>query len=252
MSLPRLFALLASSSIAVACVPATPAGAPIPSEVSDTPAAAELQVITPEQAAEAGMVSEELVIERDAVADGTSMLDAWFEAAKANGATRVGEVAIYVRRASDDGLVECRTSLYPENTVEPHWRPGTQRLVSVTRPVTRSVTRYENRCRMVSKPVQRTETTYTTQYDSFSKRTRTVPQTRTVTRYESQNECRLEPVQRSETVWEYTTQTKYEPPRVEYLSRKRLRETEPVCYEASATPGKSRVVGKTYRLPASP
>jgi hypothetical protein len=112
------------------------------------------------------------------------------------------------------------------------------------------VTRYENRCHMVSKPVQRTETTYTTQYDSFSKSYRSVPQTRSVTHYEMQNECRLEPVQRMETQWEYTLESRYEPPRMEYLSSKRLKQSEPVCYAAEDGAKKSRVVGKAYRAGA--
>ena len=98
---------------------------------------------------------------------------------------------------------------------------------------------------LVSKPVMETETTYQSQYDSFSKSYRSVPQTRSVTRYRMQNECRSEPVTRTETHWEYTTQTRFIPPRTEMLVERRLTETEPVCHVA-AEGAVSRVEGKTY------
>jgi hypothetical protein len=43
---------------------------------------------------------------------------------------------------------------------------------------------------MESKPVQHMETTYSQQYNSFTKSYSSVPHTHTVTRYEMQNACR--------------------------------------------------------------
>lgn len=75
------------------------------------------------------------------------------------------------------------------------------------------VTRYEYQCRLVSKPVTRTETVYEYRYDYVTKMNRSVPTTRTVTSYESQNECSTVPVTRSETSYETKTETRYIPPR---------------------------------------
>jgi hypothetical protein len=167
-------------------------------------------------------------------------------AARARGASRVGDVSLYVVKPHDADIVECRTQFYPERAVEPHVVPGGVRMVSVTRPVMRSVTHFENRCYMVSKPVQHMETTYTQQYNSFARSYSSVPQMHSVTRYEMQNECRLEPQTRMETHWEYTLASQYEPARVEYLSKMRLKETEPSCYVAPTVDATSRVEGKLF------
>jgi hypothetical protein len=216
----------------------------------DAPPAADMQVITAEQAAQFELRPADLVLPTPDDADGTRMLDKWLDVARAHGASRVSDVALFVVRAKvesteGDGPVECRTGFYPEDGVEPRWVPSSTKQVSVSRPVQRMVTRYRQRCQMVSKPVMHTETTYTSQYDSFSKSTRQVPQTRTVTRYEMQNQCRSEPVTEMETRWEYSFETRYVPPRVEYLATKRLRETSPACYPA-AEGAASRVEGKIY------
>jgi hypothetical protein len=252
MTSTRRFASLFFSCVScIALAPLAacePYGAPIaPSaQAPDAPHAPDMQVISTEQAASAGLHGTEVSMPSADDSDGAQMLEGWLDAARARGISRVSDVTLYVVRASAEGAVECRVAFYPQDGVEPRWVPGTTKLVSVSRPVTRSVTRYEQRCRMVSKPVMRTETTYSSQYDSYSKSYRQVPQTRTVTKYEMQNECRSEPVMRMETRWEYTFERRYEAPRVEYLATKRLRETSPACYAAS--PGAtSRVEGKVYR-----
>ena len=79
-------------------------------------------------------------------------------------------------------------------------------------PTTRMVTTYEYRCSMVSRPVTRSETYYTYEYDYYSKSNRSVSHTRMVTSYEYQNECHSEPVTRSETTYETKTETRYIPP----------------------------------------
>lgn len=91
--------------------------------------------------------------------------------------------------------------------------PGRTETQTRSVPTTKMVTRYEYQCRLVTKPVMRTETVYEYQYDYVSKTNRSVPVTRSVTRYESQNECSTVPVMRSETTYETKTETRYIPPR---------------------------------------
>jgi hypothetical protein len=205
-----------------------------------------MRVITAEQADSAGLTAVDLELPYPDATDGTRMLQDWFAAARKRGASRVGQIAVYVVQPHGDGQVECRSVFYPQHTTEPHFVPGTVQLVPVTRPVMRSVTRLENRCHMESKPVMHSETTYTMQYNSFTKSSQSVPQTHMVTRYEMQNVCRLESVTKLETHWEYTTETRYVPPRVEYLARMRLQETQPACYAAPEDATTSRVQGKLY------
>jgi hypothetical protein len=230
-----------------ACVPPPEAPAEPSPSAPDMPRASDMKVLTDQQAADQGMSGEDLRIDGADGTDGTKLLQSWLNAARERGATRVGDIALYIARTNEQGLVECRTAFYPEDTVEPHWVPPTTALVSVTKPVTTLVTHYENRCRLVSKPVQRSETTYVQQYDFMTKSSRSVPQTRSVTHYEMQNECRLEPVLRSETHWQLTFEHRYVPPRVDYLAAKRLREAEPVCYAAPSPETASRVEGKIFK-----
>jgi hypothetical protein len=93
-----------------------------------------------------------------------------------------------------------------------HHVPGRTESTTRSTPVTKMVTRYEYQCRMVSKPVMRSETHYEYRYDYATKSSRSVPTTRLVTRYESQNECRNVPVMKSETQYETKTETRYIPP----------------------------------------
>jgi hypothetical protein len=108
------------------------------------------------------------------------------------------------------------------------------------------VTHYEQRCHMVSKPHMRTETTYTSQYDAFSHSTRSVPQTRMVTDYQMENECRSEPVTQMETHWEFAQEWHYTAPHTEFLTQKRLKETEPVCEVVEDPQGTGHVEGVAY------
>jgi hypothetical protein len=90
---------------------------------------------------------------------------------------------------------------------------------------------------------------YRSQYDSFSKSTRSVPQTEHYTAYEShfecksapvtrlrsemvsKNECGFETVTRTVTRYEFQLESTYVPPQMELVTRQRLRELEPVCYD---------------------
>jgi hypothetical protein len=245
MKLFRDTACVGLLCLSVACVPE---GAPVaPSAAAPhAPSAPDMRVITAKQAEEDGLATTDLTLPFPDASDGTSMLKDWIAAARRRGASRVGEIALYVVKPHEDGLVECRSLFYPEQTTEPHLVPGGLRMVPVTRPVLRSVTHYEYRCHMVSKPVQHMETTYTQQYNSFSKSYSSVPQTHMVTRYEMQNECRSEPETRLETHWEYTLESRYDPPRVEYLAKMRLKESEPACYVPTGDEATSRVEGKIF------
>jgi hypothetical protein len=99
-----------------------------------------------------------------------------------------------------------------QETTQVYRQPGRTETTNRSVPVMRMVTRYEYQCHMVSKPVTRSETQYTYQYDYTSKTSRSVPTTRMVTSYQYQNECRSVPVMRSETQYENKTETRYIPP----------------------------------------
>ena len=173
------------------CVPEedTPGVAVAPSPAAPhAPSAPGMRVITADKAAEDGLTSVDLELPFPDATDGTRMLEDWIAAARRRGATRIGDLTLYVVKPRDADTVECRSAFYPEETVEPRWVHGTYQSVPVSRPVTRWVTHYEYRCHMVSKPVQHMETTYTQQYNSFTKSYSSVPQTRSVTRYEMRNE----------------------------------------------------------------
>jgi hypothetical protein len=90
--------------------------------------------------------------------------------------------------------------------------PGRTETQTRTVPTLKMVTRYEYQCRMVMKPVTRTETVYEYRYDYATKMSHSVPTMRTVTSYQSQNECSSVPVTRSETQYETKTETRYIPP----------------------------------------
>jgi len=228
-----------------------PRGAPIaPSAAApDAPVAPDIQVITNEQAVSAGLEASEAKMTFDGGEDGTEMLEKWLAVARARGVLRVGDLSVFIVGQRGAERIECVTKFYPQDTLVPTFVAGERRLVSVTRPVTRTVTRYQQRCHNVTKPVMHTETRYESQYDSFTKSYRSVPRTYTTTRYESKLECRSEPVTTTETRWEYGLETRYEPPRTEWLVAKRLRQSEPACYEAPDG-AKTRVEGTLYRPPA--
>jgi hypothetical protein len=243
--------LVAFFATSVACVPVE--GAPVtPSPAApDAPHAADIQVITPEQAARAGLTGTALSIAYPDDSDGTSMVGKWLAAARRRGSDRVGAITIHIVRPQEQGPVECQSVLYPKDTVVPVTVPGQGQFISVPRPVQHMVMHLEQRCHLVSKPHMRMETTYTSQYDSFSKSYRSVPQTRTVTDYRMENECHLESVSRMETQWEYGLEWRYTPPRTEFLDEKQLRETDPTCQPVEDGAAVSRVEGLVYRTPSA-
>lgn len=243
-------AMLASAfSACAACVPMAGEGAPVtPSlEAPHAPSAPDIQVVTPDQASDAGLTGTPLSVDCPDDGNGASMVEAWLAAARRLGSHRVGAITVHVVRERDGGAYECRTSFGPRNTVEAVTVPGHGEWDFGPRPVQRVVTHLEQRCQMVSKPHMRMETTYTSQYDSFSKSFRSVPQTRSVTDYRLENECRLETVSRMETQWQYGSEWRYTPPRTEFLDSKRLVEAAPVCDAVDDPSAVSRVEGIVYR-----
>src|SRR5579859_7167668 len=194
------------------------------------PDAPDMRVLTEAQARREGLAGRELVVTfGEDETDGTRMLTRWFDRARAKG-SRVGDLAMYVVHDRESDAVECRTAIVPERTVEPVFTAPSTQLESVYRPVQRMVMHSQQRCQLVMHPETHSETTYTTQYDYFSKSSRTVPQTRMVTTQVMRNECHPEMVSSFETQWEWSLQSHYSPPRVDYLTTNRLREGKPVCY----------------------
>jgi len=228
------------------------------------------QVVSAEDAARAGLRSQPLVVPFRGDADGTHLVEDFLGRADAAGAKMVSALAIYLHSDADGRALECRTEIVPETVTRSEWTSARYDTVPVQRPVTRTVTEYEHRCHtvmrsrmtyrteyqqrchMVSHPVTHTRTTYSTQYDSYSHSSRSVPHTESYTTYEYRNECHSEPVSRmvnesvpeqdchSEPVtrtvtrYEFQLESRYVPPRLETITRQRLRELEPVCYDVGA------------------
>lgn len=227
----------------------------------------EARVVPAREAEQSGLAGRSLVIPFTDGRDGTELVTRFFQDADRSGASLISELAIIIETARDGRSVACRTEIVPESVTETQLRPAQYKSVSVQRPVQKMVTEQvyrckpvtrsemrshserEQRCGSVTRPVQRTRTVYTTQYDSFSKSSRSVPRTESYTAYESRYECKSEPVtrMRSEMVtktecsfesvtrtvtrYEFQLESSYIPAHMETLTRQRLRELDPVCYE---------------------
>lgn len=169
--------------------------------------------------------------------DGTRMILGVLEQAQALGAPWVTDIAITLRHLEDGEVMACTTWVGPEAEVHARTRqvytPGRTEGRMELRPVTRTVTEYQYRCRMVRKPVTRYRTTYEYRYDYRSKSSRSVPVSKMVTEYQLQNECRNEPVTRTVTRYEYQYVSEWVPPRLDYITEHytewQLVESEPLC-----------------------
>lgn len=228
------------------------------------------RVVPVHEAEQSGLTGRPLAIPFAGGRDGTELVAQFFQEADRARAQMISELAIILETTQDGRPVECRTEIVPESITETQLRPGQYKTVSVQRPVQRTVTEqqyrckpvmrsemrshteYEQRCGSVMRPVQRTRTVYSTQYDSFSKSSRSVPRTEYYTAYESHYECKsqpvtrmrsemvsrsecgYEPVTRTVTRYEFQLESQYVPPHMETLTRQRLRELDPVCYEIEA------------------
>jgi len=229
------------------------------------------RVVTHQEAARHGRPTP-LTIPFAADRDGTELVAQLLAEADARRAAHVADVAIYLQTRRDEQIVECRSEVVPEEVTSSEWRPPTNRLESVSKPVTRMVsesvyqcrpvtrsqmrsyTEYQQQCSNVSRPVQRSRTTYSSSYSSLTHSSMSTPHTEYYTDYQSSYECRSVPVarMRSETVtetrcsselqsrmvtrYEFQLEHRYVPGHFESFTRQRLRELEPVCYTREAAP----------------
>jgi hypothetical protein len=259
----------------------TPAGQP----ASPPPEGSlEAVIVAPHEAEARGYAWQSTLLQFGDEPDGTKLLMELLARAKAKGAAYVSDVRFHFVTAKGGKPVECEITIQPEDVPAPVVVPEKVERVQAMVPVQRTVTEHEYKCTPVMRPnthyvtemqnqcasemvpVTRTETTYVTQYDYTSKSSRSVPQTRTVTSYESRYSCRpqsvgrmvtdyrteqdchTEPVTRSVTRYEFQLQTHFVPPHLEYVQKRKLSESEPVCYlvagEAPAQGG--RLEAKLY------
>lgn len=236
------------------------------------------RVVTIDQAVQSGLQRHPYRLPFEGEADGTKLISDFLTAADTAGATYVADLAIFLQTTIDGRAVECRTDVDPETVTETRTVPGRHETVSVNKPVQRMVTESEYRCKPVTKmesrthteyeqrcatrshPVSKTRTVYRSEYDYYSKSTRSVPHTEYYTDYESRYECHSEPVTKTRmesvsstecssemvtrmvTRFEFQLESKYIPPRLEQITRQRLKESEPACYvlEDSGPPSTSR------------
>lgn len=246
--------------------PGAPAVPIVPAEkAAATRSPAETLIVPMAEAQASGLNPVRLELGFGPDGDGTRLLVDFLTQARSRGARYASDIAFYFVTEQEGTRTECRIDIIPYDEVKQVQVPGRTENVGTMVPVSRSVTELqyrchpatkmvtvpethmETRCRMVSKPVTRTVTTYTTQYDYFTKSSRSVPQTRTVTDYRMQNECRpesvtrmvtktqmtnecgMESVTRMVTRYEFQYQLRFVPPHLETVTTARLRETEPVC-----------------------
>lgn len=237
--------------VRLAIVALSMAGCVRPPQGAKHPQVPDVTIVTAEEGARLGISPVRASLTFGTGEDGTRVVVRFLKAAQHRGARYVSDLRVVIVSEHDGEPMACETRIVPVEEFVNVTVPGGFKTVPTLTRVSRWVTESEYRCRMVSKPVTRSETTYESQYDSFSKRTRTVPRTRMVTRYESRQECRFEPVRRLVRRYEYQYRTQYVPPRLEAISVQKLKETKAVCYVPRGTDGvermgKSRVEAKLY------
>lgn len=248
------------------------------------------RVVPAAEADASGLVPGALSIPFGGDTDGTALIERFLDGADQMRAHLITDLAIYLQTTRDERVVECRSRIVPETVQEQRVVPSHYEQVPVSKPVTRTVTEFERRCKQVTKyelrtrteyqqkcgsvmkPVTRTRTAYRQQYDSFSKSYRSVPYTETYTAYEShyecksepvsrtksepvsQNECTSEPVTRTVTRHEFQFESRFVPARLELITRQRLRELDPECYAPSPGPPgfarRNRIEGRIFTQPA--
>lgn len=253
----------------------------------------EARVVSASEADGSGLTARTLAIPFDGDANGTQLVQEFLRRADSAGAYIVADLAIYLQTARDGARVECRSSIVPESVTESHTRPSRYEQVSVPRPVTRTVTElayqckpvtkfetrlhteYQQRCSSVSRPVTRTRTVYRSEYSWSTKSTRSVPHTETYTTYESRYECKSEPTTRSRmesvtrtecssqpvtrtvTRYEFQLESRFVPAQLETITRQRLRELTPECYDTGPSDGPPstarahRIEGRIFTKPTS-
>lgn len=225
------------------------------------PSATEVEFVTAEQAAALPGTWVPLEIPFGEGQDGTALVMQFLEQASARGARHATDLEIHLVDGGATPPAVCVTRATPQlrtrTETETVMRPGGVQPRSELVPVTQWVTESRHHCQLVTKPVQRMETTYQSLYDSVQKRSRSVPITRMVTRYETQNECTYRPETKMVTRYEWQFRNQYAPPRWETITRERAEwemvESPPVCrmVDAGEAPPGNRLVGRIL-LPAIP
>lgn len=235
------FAIVALSI--AACIP-EPQGAKHP-EVPN------LTIVTAEQGARLGIEPVHASSTFEEGQDGTRVVVDFLQRATLRGARYVSDLRVVIISEQDGKPIACETRIAPVEERVNVMVPGGFKSAPTLAPVSRMVTESQYRCRMVSEPVTRSETTYRTEYDYSRKTTRTVPKTRMVTRYEMRQKCGLEPVTRMVTRYEFQYRMQYAPPHLESVSRQKLKETQATCFTEEGNTageglGKSRVEAMLY------
>jgi hypothetical protein len=236
-----LLALGLNSCLPLAALLGVEAPAPAATPSEDTG----LPFITTQEAEKSGFLADDTRVPLEEKDDATKLLMDSLVVAKGRGAVAVGEVAIVLPKGDRQ---ECRSLITSENALVAHTVPAETRLVSTPQLVTRQVTEMQYQCRYVSRPHTQTQTSYESEYDYSSKRTRQVTRSKLVTVYRSEQECNYSPVERMVTRYDYQLQSHFVPPSTEYLSERRLNLSEPVCYEITKSP-RSHMELRLYRRP---
>jgi hypothetical protein len=196
-----------------------------------------ITVITPAQAQASSLSGRPFDYRFADGENGTDLIVRFLRAARAQGASYLSDIEIHLVDQKDGRWQECVTRVAPAdhgtNQSIQRMDPGHTEMQTVMRPVTRTVTEYEYRCHMVSRPHMVTHTSYESSYDSMSRSFRSRPVTRTSTEYRMENECHSEPVTRTVTRYEYQYEHRYVPPQwhteLRWISDWQLEESAPVC-----------------------
>lgn len=224
-----------------------------------TPHVPGIRIIRAEDAKARGLEGERFDFAFGDNQDGTKLVLDFLDEARQQGARYVSDIRIVIRSRRAGRLLSCESRLRPfakrESETVPHETPGHTETRYVPKLVTRTVTEYQYRCQMVSRPVTRTETTYQYQYDYLSKSSRSVPVTRTVTSTQYENQCRSEPVTRTVTRYENQLETRYIPPKLTYVAAHYtdfdLIESRPQCAPSEEAPATARlphrITGTIYK-----
>jgi hypothetical protein len=219
-----------------------------------TPYVPKIRIIEARQARERGLTGRPFELPFGDNQDGTKLVLDFLEEARRAGATHVSDIRIVLVTRGAQAR-RCSTRLLPfakrHDYKVPHVIPARTEQRSVLRPVTQTVTEYQQQCQMVSHPVSRMETSYQYQYDYASHSSRSVPVTRMVTSYEYRNECRSVPVTRTVTRYEHQLETRYIPAQLTYIAAHftdfDLIESRPEC-EPTADPGGAKLVHRISGL----
>ncbi len=215
--------------------------------------AEDIKIIKPDMPGIENYSSEIMEVTFEKKQDGTQLILEFLKKAQEKGALYVSDITITINSVAESQPVSCVTEILPIDKTtaktEPVYTSSKYQGKYVYKPVMKMVTEYQYKCEYVSKPVREQETYYTTEYDNYSKKSKSVSKTRYVTRYKSQQECASKPVTRYVTRYEYQYESEYIPPKLEYITRYyttwELKESEPACTDGDVTES-NMITGKLY------